>query len=60
MKVKAKIPCVHCKGKGTYNTGCSMCHDSTWDHYCDDEDLPCTSCNGTGYTIGEVETVEEP
>lgn len=30
-----------CRGAGKYQTNCSMCHDSTWDHICDDEQVEC-------------------
>jgi chromosome segregation ATPase len=36
--------CGLCHGKGHYLTSCSMCHDSTWDHECDDERRECERC----------------
>lgn len=31
----------HCRGKGVYTKSCSMCGDSTFDHVCDDDEVPC-------------------
>ena len=39
-------PCHKCGGKGRITTSCSMCHDSTWDHECDDTDEQCDACHG--------------
>lgn len=30
-----------CRGTGMRRRPCSMCGDSTYDHYCDDDDIPC-------------------
>lgn len=38
---KAMLALCRCKGTGTYEKPCSMCHDSTWDHICDDEQIEC-------------------
>lgn len=39
--------CLRCGGKGRISIACSMCHDSTWDHECDDHDVECSACRGT-------------
>ena len=33
--------CDCCHGRGVYSTDCSLCGDSTCDHYCDSKELPC-------------------
>lgn len=47
-RVEEGRDCPVCSGKGTVNTGCSLCGDSTYDHWCNDRDVPCSACNGTG------------
>ncbi len=44
LREAAAKACVVCGGKGSRRTRCSMCHDSTWDHVCDDEVVPCEAC----------------
>lgn len=38
--------CYVCNGTGRRRTSCSMCGDSTFDHKCDDRDVPCKWCAG--------------
>lgn len=33
--------CRDCDGSGTRVIPCTMCHDSTWDHHCNDREVPC-------------------
>jgi len=40
--------CGMCGGKRVRRTSCSMCHDSTWDHECDDKEVP---CHWTGHAV---------
>lgn len=40
--LRGAIALCSCRGTGTRTTPCSMCHDSTWDHECDDREVPCT------------------
>lgn len=53
------VDCPKCKGKGTYDTSCSYCGDSTFDHECNDTTYACKSCNGSGklYTSPKREWV---
>jgi len=44
QEYKLSFKCHRCHGKGTIETSCSMCHDSTRDHECDDRDIPCPEC----------------
>lgn len=41
--------CSHCSGSGTIHTECTLCGDSTYDHYCNDVDVECPVCNGERY-----------
>ncbi len=40
--LRERIKKCRCRGTGTYTRECTLCGDSTYDHYCDDEDRPCT------------------
>lgn len=40
--------CHHCGGAGRMHIGCRYCGDSTYDHECDDHDIDCPYCRGTG------------
>lgn len=40
--------CPQCKGRKSIYKACSYCGDSTYDHYCNDGDIPCRTCNGSG------------
>jgi hypothetical protein len=33
-----------CRGRGSYMTDCTLCGDSTFDHYCNDKKVECTDC----------------
>jgi len=37
-----------CLGRGMIEYGCTMCGDSTYDHYCNDRTETCVDCAGTG------------
>lgn len=39
---EAHASCTACAGKRVRTKPCTMCHDSTWDHECNDEEVPCT------------------
>jgi len=43
-----QVKCPACNGKGTRHKYCSLCGDSTFDHECNDGDVPCDACDGTG------------
>ena len=32
-----------CRGTGKYTTVCTLCDDSTYDHYCNDREVECDS-----------------
>mgnify|MGYP003575225881 CR=1 FL=1 len=51
--------CGHCRGKGYWEKPCSLCGDSTYDHECNDEQVPCKECNSTGL-IPEVQAALAP
>ena len=36
--------CPTCRGTGQRTTSCSLCGDSTFDHECNDRDVPCERC----------------
>lgn len=40
--------CATCKGSGHYWIDCSLCGDSTYDHYCNDKKITCKACEGSG------------
>lgn len=46
--LREKHKCPLCHGKGTTERGCTMCHDSTWDHECNDTTVTCSRCKGAG------------
>lgn len=45
--VEAMPKCHVCYGTGTMPIRCTMCHDSTWDHECNDRNVPCTACSSS-------------
>lgn len=51
-----KLVCQRCRGRGVIETSCSMCHDSTWDHECDDTSEPCPECHGA--KVDELHTLD--
>lgn len=56
LREAASKACVVCGGKGTRRTVCSMCHDSTWDHECDDEEVDCSACAPLRAALAAVPT----
>lgn len=49
IEVEAELAkCHHCGGAGRMHIGCRYCGDSTFDHECDDHDIDCPYCRGTG------------
>ena len=46
--LREKHKCPLCHGKGTTERGCTRCHDSTWDHECNDTTETCSRCKGEG------------
>ena len=40
--------CPRCHGKGTTYQACTLCGDSTYDHYCNGGHVPCGYCKETG------------
>lgn len=49
-----QLVCGRCRGRRVIETACSMCHDSTWDHECDDTSTPCPDCGGAPPTTARV------
>lgn len=42
--LRGAVELCRCKGSGHYKRACTMCHDSTWGHECDDDDrAPCVN-----------------
>jgi len=50
--------CRLCKGSGVYEMGCTLCGDSTYDHYCNDKSVPCDRCAQTGISAGAQAMLE--
>ncbi len=48
MTEEIAIACSRCNGRKIINLPCSLCGDSTYDHNCNDEDIQCPECKGTG------------
>lgn len=46
MPNSVRLACLRCRGRRVIESSCSMCHDSTWDHECDDTSEPCPECAG--------------
>lgn len=46
--LNASLQCERCNGTGKVEKACSMCCDSTYDHVCDDGEVDCWNCKGTG------------
>lgn len=49
-RVLAATVCHACRGKGTITKDCRFCGDSTYDHTCDDGEVQCYDCKGSGGT----------
>lgn len=52
--MRAMIPCRTCNGKGDIERDCTLCGDSTYDHFCNDIMMRCPACHGRKQVEAEV------
>lgn len=46
--LRSKPFCPSCRGRGAWETNCTLCGDSTYDHVCNDKTVSCKDCEATG------------